>query len=136
MTTIAPWLSVIDATAAVAFYREAFGATSGEVAESGGGVVEVAELFIGDAAFWVQRDGDLSPGAAPGQFVRMIVTVADPDTAFARALAAGGSELAAMHEGHGWRTGRLADPFGHQWEFALRTGPEDQPPTRVGQCTG
>jgi PhnB protein len=125
VTTIAPWLSVTDATAAVAFYQEAFGATPGEVADSGGGVIEVAELFIGDAAFWVQRDGDLPPDAAPGQLVRMIVTVPDPDAAFARAIATGASELAAMHEEHGWRTGRLADPFGHQWEFARRTGSAD-----------
>lgn len=51
MTTIAPWLSVIDATAAVDFYRRAFGATNGELVEFGG-VVEVAELFVDDAPFW------------------------------------------------------------------------------------
>jgi PhnB protein len=120
MTTIAPWLSVIDATAAVDFYRRAFEATTGELVEFGG-VVEVAELFVGDAPFWVQRDSDLPADADPGRAVRMIIVVDDPDPALARALAEGAVELAAMHDENGWRTGRLADPYGHQWEFARRT---------------
>lgn len=120
MTTIAPWLSVIDATAAVDFYRRAFGATSGELVEFDG-VVEVAELFVGEAPFWVQRDSDLPANLEAGLAVRMIIVVDDPDPALARALAEGAVELAAMHDENGWRTGRLADPFGHQWEFARRT---------------
>lgn len=121
MTTIAPWLSVRDATAAADFYRRAFAATSGEVFDIDG-VVQVAELFLGDAVFWVQQDDDLPAEVDPGRAVRMIVTVEDPDAAFAAALSAGATELAAVHEGNGWRTGKLADPFGHQWEFGRRTG--------------
>ncbi len=116
MTTIAPWLSVADATAAVAFYRQAFGATTGELVEFGGRV-EVAELFVNGAPFWVQRDEELSPDHARCR-VRMVVVVTDPDARFDQALTAGAVEMFAMHEQNGWRTGRLADPFGHQWEFA------------------
>ncbi|SDS56766.1 hypothetical protein SAMN04488543_1971 [Friedmanniella luteola] len=39
MTAIAPWLSVTDAAAAVEFYQRAFGATTGELAEGGGGAL-------------------------------------------------------------------------------------------------
>jgi PhnB protein len=119
MSTIAPWLSVRDAAAAVEFYRRAFGATTGELAE-GGGALQVAELFVNGARFWVQHDPDLPAGLDPGRAVRMIVTVIDPDTAFARALDAGAVELSGVHDGSGWRTGRLVDPFGHQWELARR----------------
>ena len=118
-TTIAPWLSVADASAAVAFYRRAFGATTGELAEFNG-VLQVAELQLDGAPFWVQRDDNLPPDVDPGLTVRMVVSVTDPDTAFQRAIDAGAVEIAAMHDEHGWRTGRMADPFGHQWELSHR----------------
>lgn len=117
MSVIAPWLSVRDATAAVEFYRRAFGATTGELAE-GGGELQVGELFVDGARFWVQLDPDLPAGLDPGRAVRMILSVADPDAAFERALSAGAVELAGLHDEGGWRTGRLVDPFGHQWELA------------------
>jgi len=31
---------------------------------------------------------------------------------------AGARELAPVHEEHGWSTGRMIDPFGHEWEIA------------------
>ena len=117
MSAIAPWLSVRDAAAAVEFYRRAFGATTGELAEVGGDL-QVGELFVDGARFWVQLDSDLPDGLDPSRAVRMILTVADPDAAFSRALGAGAVEIAGMHDEEGWRTGRLVDPFGHQWELA------------------
>ena len=52
-----------------------------------------------------------------GDSVRIILTVADPDALFARALAAGASQVFPVSEGHGWRVGRLTDPFGLHWEL-------------------
>jgi len=49
--------------------------------------------------------------------IRMILTVPDPDAFFARALAAGAVEVFPVGEGHGWRLGRLIDPFGLHWEI-------------------
>lgn len=118
--TIMPWLSVTKAADAVSFYRTAFGATTGEVAEFDG-AVQVAEMSVGHATFWVQQDDDLPPDADPGRTVRMIITVPDPAESFATAVRAGATELAAVHSENGWQTCRLADPFGHQWEFARRT---------------
>jgi PhnB protein len=116
--TIAPWLSVADATKAVAFYKAAFGATELERLEEAPGVIAVAKLSIGSAIVWVQQDGELNPTALAGRTpVRMILTVDDPDAVFANALAAGASPIANVHEGHGWRIGRIADPSGHQWEI-------------------
>lgn len=83
---------------------------------------QVGELFVDGARFWVQLDSNLPEGFEPGRGVRMILTVSDPDAAFAQALDAGAIELAAVHDEDGWRTGRLVDPFGHQWELARPTG--------------
>jgi PhnB protein len=52
----------------------------------------------------------------------LILTVADPDAVFARALAAGAAEVFPVGEAHGWRLGRLVDPFGHHWEIRRRLG--------------
>jgi len=61
----------------------------------------------------------LAPGneSVGGGSIRMILTVADPDTLFAQALAAGASEIFPVGEGHGWKLGRLVDPFGLHWEI-------------------
>ena len=119
-TQIAPWLSVRNATEAVAFYRAAFGATDSDRMEEDSGDVIVARLSIDGADFWVQTDPDASPDALNGLSVRMILTVDDPDALFTRALAAGAIEVASIYEDHGWRIGRLADPFGHHWEIGRR----------------
>jgi hypothetical protein len=42
----------------------------------------------------------------------MILTVGDPDTVFAQALAAGASEIFPVGEAQGRRLGRLVDPMG------------------------
>jgi PhnB protein len=117
-TSIAPWLSVPDGHSAVAFYTASFGAVELERLEDDAGHVVVAQLSLGGARFWVQMDFDSSPAALGGISVRMIVTVGDPDQLFERAVAAGATQVASMHDAHGWRTGRVSDPFGHHWEFA------------------
>jgi PhnB protein len=122
MTTIAPWLSVLDADAAVAFYMTAFGAAELEQLQDDEGHIVVAQLAIDGAPFWVQHDIDSSPASVAGVSVRMIVTVDEPDPLFARAVAAGAIPLAPMHTEHGWRSGKVSDPFGHQWEFSKKLG--------------
>lgn len=109
MATISPWLAVSDGAAAVAFYEAAFGATVLDRLDDGAGGVAIGQLDIAGARFWVQQDD------APDR-ARLILTVDDPDAAVARALAAGGIEMVAVHEAHGWRVGRLVDPEGHHWE--------------------
>ncbi len=119
-TSIAPWLTVAQNAKAIEFYKSAFGAT--EVYRhddpSGGTVVR---LSVQGAEFWVSEDPEYSPKAPTphlgGDTVRIILTVADPDAVFARALKAGAKEIFAVGEGHGWRLGRLVDPFGLHWEI-------------------
>lgn len=120
MTSIAPWLSVDNATEAVAFYTAAFGAIELERLEDEAGHVAVAQLSIDGADFWLQTDPASSPVALNGRSVRMILTVADPDAVFTAALAAGATEVAPVAEAYGWRIGRIADPSGHHWEIGRR----------------
>jgi len=120
MTSIAPWLSVRASARAVEFYKSALGATEVyRMEDPGGGVV--SRLSVDGAEFWLSDEspehGNASPQSLGGGSVRMILTVADPDTLFARALAAGATEVFAVCEEYGWRIGRLVDPFGHHWEI-------------------
>jgi PhnB protein len=118
--SIAPWLSVRNSANAVDFYRSAFGATEVYRLDGPGGSV-VARLSVDGAEFWLSDEspehGNFSPESLGGGSVRMILTVADPDAVFARALAAGASQVYPVSEGHGWRVGRVLDPFGHHWEI-------------------
>ena len=117
--TIAPWLSVRNSIQALDFYKSAFGATEAYRLDVPGGVV--ARLSIDGAEFWLSDEspehGNSSPESLGGGSVRMILTVADPDAVFRRAIKAGASEIFPVGEEHGWRLGRVVDPFGHHWEI-------------------
>ena len=82
------------------------------------GSLAVVQLAIGGAVFWVQADSNFSPSGAGTGSVRMILSVDDPDVVFERAVAAGAAVVAAVHEDYGWRTGRVTDPFGFDWEVS------------------
>src|SRR5882724_334474 len=119
-TTIAAWLSVQNSVKAVEFYKAAFGAIETyRLEDPDGGLI--ARLSVNGAEFWVSgtsSDKDNSnPESVGGDSIRMILTVTDPDTLFAKALKAGASEVFPVGEEHGWRLGRLIDPFGLHWEI-------------------
>jgi len=105
------------------YYGAAFGAIELERLEDEAGDVVVAQLSIEGADFWIQTDAASTPAALNGRSVRMILTVDDPDSVFASALAAGATEVAPVSEGYGWRIGRVADPSGHHWEIGRRLMP-------------
>jgi PhnB protein len=116
--SIAPWLSVPSAAKAVTFYTSAFEAK--EIyrhADPSGGIV--VRLSVNGAEFWLSQDSPdqlESQELIGGGSIRMILTVPNPDALFAQALAAGATEIFPVGEEHGWRLGRLADPFGLHWE--------------------
>jgi PhnB protein len=114
-TTIAPWLTVQNSATATEFYKTAFGAIETYRLETPDGGL-VAKLSINGAEFWLSSGGsDVTSLACEN--IRMILTVSNPDTFFANALAAGASEIFPIAEDHGWRLGRLVDPFGLHWEI-------------------
>ncbi len=117
-SSIAPWLNVRNAAKAVGFYQSAFGANETYHLDGPDGTV-VSKLAMDRAEFWVSDESpdNLSPDSLGGGSVRMIITVTDPDTLFDRAIKAGAAEVFPVGEAHGWRLGRLVDPFGHHWEI-------------------
>jgi len=117
--SVAPWLSLRNGAKAVEFYKAAFGATEVFRIENSGSVV--SRLSVEGAEFWLSDEspehGNFSPESLGGGSVRMVLTVSDPDSMFARAIAAGARQVQPVKEGHGWRVGRVVDPFGHHWEI-------------------
>ncbi|MHB1317050.1 MAG: VOC family protein [Anaerolineae bacterium] len=124
-TTLAPWLAVRDGACAVAFYVAAFGAAEVYHIEGPDGAV-VSRLRIGESEFWLSDEspehGNYSPQTLGGSTVRLILTVSDPDALYARTVAAGATPVAPVTEEHGWRSGRLRDPYGHEWEIGRLLG--------------
>jgi PhnB protein len=119
LPSITPVLTVRDATAAVAFYRRAFGAEEVHRNTYPDGRI-VAELAVDGARFRIADEApeaaNLSPQALDGTTVRINLLVADPDGLAARAVAAGATEVSPVaDQTYGLRQGRLADPFGHHW---------------------
>jgi PhnB protein len=118
-TTIAPWLCVRGGARAVEFYKSAFGAK--ELFRMGEGESVVARLSVDGAEFWLSDESpehqNFSPESLGGITVRIILTVADPDAAFDRAIKAGAKEVYPVGDEHDWRIGRVVDPFGHHWEM-------------------
>ena len=124
MTSIQPQLWVDRGAAAVAFYQAAFGATV--LHRVGDGEDIVAQLAVGDAAFWVAAAGTtpgrFSPESIGGATSRTLLVVDDPDAVMSQALDAGAAQESPVGDQHGWRLGRLKDPFGHEWEIGHPVG--------------
>jgi PhnB protein len=118
--SLAPWLSVRNGASAVEFYKSAFGATETFRIQSPDGAV-VARLSIAGADFWLSDESpehhNYSPETLGGGTVKLLLIVPDPDSMFAQAVAAGATAVNQVHDDHGWRFGRVADPFGHHWEI-------------------
>jgi PhnB protein len=119
---IAPELSVRGGRAAVDFYREAFDAV--EVYRVGGTdqhEAVVSQLSVQGASFWVADESpqhfNFSPETVGGSTTRMLLVVDDPDEVVRRAVRAGAREVRPVTNEHGWRLGRIEDPFGHHWEI-------------------
>jgi PhnB protein len=132
MTSIQPELWVDRAGAAVAFYEAAFGASV--LHRVGEGDDIVAQLAVGDAVFWVASAQSsmkrFSPQAIGGATSRTLLVADDPDAVLTQAVDAGATEAAPVADEHGWRLGRIIDPFGHEWEIGRPLRP--WPPTSLG----
>jgi PhnB protein len=124
LTRIQPELWVDSPAEAVRFYEAGFGATV--VHRVGDGDDIVAQLAVGEAAFWVAGTSAtmkrLSPRAIDGATSRTLLVVDEPDGVVEQAVAAGATETSPVADEHGWRLGRIVDPFGHEWEIGVPLG--------------
>ena len=118
-TLITATLSVRNGPRAIAFYKDAFGAVELHRVDGADGTA-VAQLAVSGAKFWVADETpahlNFSPESLGGCSVRMLLVVEDPDAVCRRAIAAGAKQVVPVADGHGWRLGRILDPFGHHWE--------------------
>jgi PhnB protein len=133
-TSIAPMLSVRNGAKAVDFYKAAFGATELFRFDGEDGSV-IAQLCVDGADFWLADESpqhqNFSPESLGGGSVRVILTIADPDAAFARAITAGATVVFPVENQYGWRIGRVVDPFGHHWEIGKPLQEQPHPQQKV-----
>lgn len=121
--TLTPQLVVADASAAIDFYRAAFGARELVRNRHESGRIVHAELSIGDSLLLVHDDfsdlgGPGAPRAGPSG-VTLHLYLAHPDTAFNQAVAAGARVVVPMvDQPWGDFYGIIEDPFAHRWSIA------------------
>jgi PhnB protein len=120
--TVMAQLSVRHGRAAIEFYRAAFGAVEDyRVGGNDQNEAVVAQLSVGGGTFWVSDESpehaNFSPESVGGATTKMLLIVEDPDAVIARAVTAGARLVRAATDEHGWRLGRIEDPFGHHWEI-------------------
>ncbi len=125
---VTPYLTIKDgaASAAVAFYVRAFGATEvfRHPADDGKRLLH-AHLLINGASVMLSDDfpeyRDGVPVGDPAG-VTLHLQVADADVIWNQALAAGAVEVLALADQFwGDRYGKIRDPFGHGWSIASRS---------------
>jgi PhnB protein len=118
-------LVVIDANAAIAFYRDAFAARELARTRHESGRVQHAEVVIGDSLLLLHDDfSDLGgPSAAtPGcSGVTIHLYLPDADATFDRAITAGARSILPIDDQPwGDHYGIVEDPFGHRWSIGRR----------------
>ena len=121
--SLTPYLAVEDASKAIEFYKDAFGAD--EVVRMPGpdGKIAHAELQIGDSKLMLSDPFPQSnvrpPSERGGPTASVFMYVDDVDVIFQQAQRAG-AEVVTELEDMFWgdRFGTLSDPFGHVWSIA------------------
>ncbi|MBA2476129.1 MAG: VOC family protein [Actinobacteria bacterium] len=121
--TVTPFLAVDDASAAIDFYRRAFGATERMRMPGPDGKIAHAELQIGDSLVMLADPFPHATSQPPkelgGTSGGVFLYVEDVDAAFRQAIDAGATVTMPLEDMFwGDRFGSLLDPFGHSWSLA------------------
>ena len=119
---VTAYLVVRNAAEAVRFYERAFGAEPMLKLTLPDGSYAHAEIRIGDTYLMMSEEseqwGTRSPQALGGSPVSFMFYVPDVDAAYARALAAGCTQVRPVEDQfYGDRTGTVMDPYGYQWSI-------------------
>lgn len=141
--SITPYLAMADASAAIAFYKTALGATELYRLPMPNGKVAHAEIQIGDSRVMLSDEapdwGARSARSIGGTPVGLCVYVEDVDALAARFVAAGGKQLRAVeNQFYGDRSGQFEDPEGYKWTLAQHVedvSPEEMQ-TRMAKMFG
>jgi len=131
--SVSLYICVAGASAAIDFYREAFGAKELMRLTEPDGTIGHAEIQIGNTVLMISDEypdyGTLSPQTIGGSSVKLHLDVTDVDTFAERAIKAGATLVRHIQDQfYGDRSGRIADPFGYTWIVAthLRDVPVEE----------
>ena len=134
--TVTPQLTLDDASAAIAWYKQALGAEETGRAVGPDGKIMHAELRIGDSRVMLHDAmmGAKGPKALGGSPAALWIYVENCDALFNRAVSAGAQVLPGpmgqmQDQFWGDRTGTFKDPHGYQWTIATRK--EDLTPQEI-----
>ncbi len=119
-STLVPYLSVIGAADAIAWYTSVLGAREVLRFDGDDGRVGHAELDLGGAILHLADEypelGFVSPKTIGGTGGGLSLKVADVDSVYAKALAAGAEgQRPPEDQPYGDRSASILDPFGHRW---------------------
>jgi PhnB protein len=132
--TLSTYLAVDDAARAIEFYTQAFGAQERGRMPGPDGMIAHAELQIGDSVVMLSDPFPQSSCKPPkelgGTSVGLFLYVEDVDALVHQATEAGATVTMPVEDMFwGDRYGKLADPFGHEWQIATHI--EDVPPEEM-----
>jgi PhnB protein len=121
--TATPYLSIRNASAALEFYKKAFGAVEVMRLMQPDGRVGHAEIRIEGALISMADEfpevGFRSPESLGGSPVHIKLTVPDVDAFVRRAVEAGATVARPVaDEFYGERAGHIVDPFGYTWTIS------------------
>ena len=133
-SAVTPYLIINGASAAIEFYKQAFGATERMRMGAPDDKVGHAELVIGGSLIMLADEfpdmGARSPQTIGGSPVMLHLYMDDVDAVVARAVAAGAKITQPVEtKFYGDRSGGLVDPFGHLWNIATHV--EDVSPEEM-----
>ena len=122
--TAVPYLSLKNASAAIEFYKKAFGAKEVLRFEDQGRIPH-AEIKIGNSSIFLADEspdyGFLGPESMGGSPVRLHLDVEDVDALAKQAVSAGAKVVRPVADQfYGDRSGHFADPFGYTWIISTR----------------
>ena len=118
--SITPYLAVREASRALDWYVEVFGARETVRYVGDDGRVGHAEIDLGGASFYLSDEypdhGAVAPATLGGSPVSLNVNVDDVDAVWERAVAAGADgQRPPEDQPYGERSSTFVDPFGHRW---------------------
>jgi PhnB protein len=120
-TTVTPSITVSDTPKAIDFYKKALGATERGRFEGPDKKIMHAEIQVGTARIMLMDEvmGARSSQSFGGSPVSFYLYVENCDSAFKKAIDAGGKQIAPVSDMFwGDRMGQFEDPFGYRWTVA------------------
>jgi PhnB protein len=135
--SVTPYMIVNNASAAIDFYKKAFGASELFRMPGKEGKIMHAEIKIGDSHVMMADEtpemakwGAKSPQALGGSAIHLMIYCENVDQMFKQAISAGGTErMPVKDQFYGDRSGTLVDPYGHSW--TISTHKEDLKPEEI-----